>query len=81
MRQWLREATPPPTPPRNPYAVARLLGGLREAGAPEQAAALTSRLPGTGMFGLFRQQDGRDRFRFDREADGSPFGPWSWNVR
>ena len=64
-----------------PGGVALLLRGLREAGAPEQAAALTSRLPGAGMFGLFleQQQDGQDRFRFGREADGSPSGPWSWN--
>jgi len=32
------------------------------------------------MFGLFgRQQGGRDRFQFGREADGSPSGPWGWD--
>jgi hypothetical protein len=64
----------------NPDAVARLLDSLRVAGAPEQAAALASRLPGAGMFGLFfEQQGGQDRFRFGREADGSPSGPWGWD--
>ena len=49
---------------------------LREAGAREQAAALADRLPWAGMFWLFRQQaDRQDRFRFGREADGSPAGP------
>ena len=64
----------------DPHAVARLLDALREAGAPEQAAALASRLPGAGMFELFlKQQDRQDRFRFGREADGSPAGPWGWD--
>jgi hypothetical protein len=59
--------------------VALLLGRLREAGAREQAAALANRLPGAGMFELFREQEDRqDRFRFGREADGSPAGPWGW---
>jgi len=45
----------------------------------EQAAALADRLPGAGMFELFRQhEDRRNRFRFGREADGSPAGPWGW---
>jgi hypothetical protein len=35
-------------------AVTRLLRALRAAGAAEQAAALASRLPGAGMFELFR---------------------------
>jgi hypothetical protein len=61
----------------NPDAVASLLDSLRAAGAQEQAAALTGRLPGAGMFELFRKQEDRqDRFRFGREADGSPAGPW-----
>jgi hypothetical protein len=60
--------------------VAELLKRLREAGAQTQAAALTESLPGAGMFQLFiRQEDNRDRFRFGREADGSPAGPWGWN--
>jgi hypothetical protein len=63
----------------NPYGVARLLDSLREAGAREQAAALADRLPGAGLFNLFREQDSRqDRFRFGREADGSPAEPWGW---
>jgi hypothetical protein len=63
----------------NPYAVPRLLDSLREAGARDQAAALAGRLPGAGMFELFREQEERrDRFRFGREVDGSPAGPWGW---
>jgi len=63
----------------DPYAVATLRGTLRAAGAQEQATALTDRLPGAGMFGLFREQDGhQNRFRFGREADGSPTKPWGW---
>ena len=61
------------------YALAGLLGELRAAGAEQQATALTERLPVAGMFELFREQEGRlDRFRFGREADGSPAGPWGW---
>ena len=41
----------------NPYAVPRLLDSLREAGAQDQAAALAGRLPGAGMFELFREQE------------------------
>ena len=63
----------------DPGAVASLLRELREAGAQDQATALEDRLPGAGMFELFREQEGRqDRFRFGREADGSPAGPWAW---
>jgi len=54
-------------------AVAWLLDSLRAAGAEEQAAALADRLPWAGLFKLFLEQDGcQDRFRFGREADGSP---------
>ena len=57
----------------------RLLDGLREAGAHEQAAALADRLPAAGMFGLFLEQQGpADQFRFGREADGTPAAPWGW---
>jgi hypothetical protein len=64
----------------DPRGVAFLLDMLREAGGVEQAAALASRLPGAGMFGLFlRQQGGQDRFRFGREADGSPSRSWDWD--
>ena len=63
----------------NPAGVASLLGSLREAGAHEQVTALAGRLPGAGMFEFFREQEGsQDRFRFGREADGSPAGPWAW---
>jgi hypothetical protein len=31
------------------------------------------------MFQLFLEQEGnQDRFRFGREADGSPAKPWNW---
>ena len=63
----------------NPGAVAFLLRILREASAQEQAAALTARLPAEGMFTIFREQEDRqDQFRFGRNADGSPAGPWGW---
>ena len=63
----------------HPAGVARLLASLREAGAEQQAAALADRLPGAGMFELFRKQESRqDRFRYGREADGSPAEPWGW---
>ena len=38
--------------------MADLLDEPREAGAQEQAAALTDRLPGAGLFELFRKQEG-----------------------
>ena len=61
------------------YPMGVLLGTLREVGAQQQAAALTDRLPGAGMFEFFREQGNRqDQFRFGREADGSPAGPWGW---
>ena len=60
-------------------AVVELLDRLREAGAQEQVTTLAERLPGAGMFNLFREQkDHQDRFRFGREADGSPAEPWGW---
>jgi hypothetical protein len=62
-----------------PDAVATLLDSLRKAGAQEQAAALAGRLPGEGKFELFlKQEDHQDRYRFGREADGSPAKPWDW---
>ena len=61
------------------HGVARLLDGLREAGTEQQVTVLTKRLPGAGLFDLFLRQEGRhDQFRFGREADGSPAGPWAW---
>ena len=53
-------------PFENPEAVALLLASLREA-ARRQVTALAERLPGEGMFQLFREQESRqDRFRFGR---------------
>ena len=50
-----------------------------QVGAEQQATELADRLPGAGLFELFREQEDRqDRFRFGREADGSPAGPWGW---
>ena len=63
----------------NPGGVADLLDWLREAGAHQQAAALTDRLPTAGMFGLFLEQKGlADQSRFGQEADGTPAAPWGW---
>jgi len=59
--------------------VAGLLVRLREAGAHEQAAVLTARLSAAGMFVLVLEQQGSaDKFRFGREADGTPAAPWGW---
>ena len=59
--------------------VSLLLGTLRETGAQDQAALLVSRLPEAGMFQLIREEEGHHkRFRFGREADGSPAEPWGW---
>jgi len=58
-------------------AVAALLDRLRAMGEREPATTLAERLPGAGMFEVFREQE-EDRFRFGREADGSPAGPWDW---
>ena len=65
----------------DPDAVASLLGNLREMGAQDQATALADRLPGAGLFELFLGEQGggrQDRFRFGRDADGSPDKPWGW---
>jgi hypothetical protein len=52
--------------------VASLLDRLREAGAHEQAAALTARLPAAGMSGLFLEQKGAA----DQSVpDGRPTAP------
>ena len=64
----------------DPDDTVRLLDSLREAGAQEQVTTLIDRLPGAGMFDLFRKQEGRgDRFRFGRKADGNPAAPWDWD--
>ena len=70
----------PARPPLdNSDGVAFLLGSLEAAGAHDQVTALASRLPMAGMFELFLKRQGReDEFRFGREADGSPAGPWGW---
>ena len=59
----------------DPDTVAKLLDGMRAAGAAEQAP-LADRLPAAGLLVLFCGK--RDRFRFGQEADGSPAGPWGW---
>jgi hypothetical protein len=62
-----------------PVAVVSLLDELWAIGAREQADALADRLPGAGMFELFREQGNhQDRFRFGREGDGTPAAPWGW---
>ena len=62
-----------------PYGVAKLLDVLREAGARAQAAELIERLPGAGLFQLFRaQEDCGEQFRFGRDANGRPAKPWAW---
>jgi hypothetical protein len=56
-----------------------LLSALLYCRRREITDALANRLPGAGMFKLFREQGGRqDQFRFGREADGSPAKPWDW---
>jgi hypothetical protein len=68
------------TPVGDRYAVARLLESLRGIGAQKQAAVLAARLPAAGMFTSFLEQSGPgDRFRFGREADGTPADPWDWD--
>jgi hypothetical protein len=63
----------------HPNAVADLLDALRKAGAEAQVRTLVDRLPAEGMFALFcRQSDHQMRYRFGREADGSPASPWGW---
>jgi hypothetical protein len=67
------------TPLDYPADVAGLVVRLREAGEHEQAAVLAARLSAAGMFVLgLEQQDTADKFRFGREADGTPAAPWGW---
>ena len=59
-----------------------LLISLRNAGAREQAAALHARLPAAGMFEAYfyaMEEEERLRFRFGRQADGTPAPPWDWD--
>ena len=61
------------------HSIATLLDRLRGVGAQDQVTALANQLLTAGMFELFREQeDHQDRFRFGREADGSPAGSWAW---
>jgi hypothetical protein len=63
----------------DPRGVAQLLDSLRAAGLQGQATALTNRLPAAGMFELFCEVQGRQhQFRYGRQPDGAPAGPWSW---
>ena len=56
-----------------------LLHTLREVGAGKDATILAARLPAVGMFGFFLTWDDyRDRFRFGRNADGTPATSWGW---
>ena len=59
--------------------IRRLLDSLRKAGAQNQVTALANRLPGEGLFRLFRSQGNhRALYRFGRNPDGSPAKPWGW---
>ena len=62
----------------NSYRASRLLERLQEVGAHEQASVLTNRLPGEGGFDVWLAEGHQERFRFGREADGSPTAPWGW---
>ena len=67
------------TPLDYPSDVAGLVVRLREAGEHEQAAVLAARLSAAGMFmPVLEQQGSADKFRFGREADGTPAAPWGW---
>ena len=60
----------------DPRGIGLMLDSLQKAGADEQMAVLTSRLPSAGRFDLFlRHHESADRFRFGREADGTPAAP------
>ena len=75
----LRGAPAARAPLDDPEGVASLLDSLRQAGAHEQAAALTDRLPAAGEFRLFLKEKGlADQFRFGGEVDGTPAAPWDW---
>ena len=59
--------------------MAALLGRLREADAQDQAATLTERLPGEGLFDLFcAHGNHKALYRFGRNPDGSPAELWGW---
>ena len=64
----------------DPTGIRPLLTGLKAAGAETEATVLVDRLPGAGQFEFFRYlEDRKDRFRFGREADGTPTRPWGWD--
>ncbi len=47
--------------------------------AREQATELVGRLPPSGLFELFIEQEGlADKFRYGWEADGTLAAPWGW---
>ena len=51
-----------------------------QRGAGEQARVLVDRLPAAGHFDVFQQVAGHEvRYRFGREADGSPAPSWGWD--
>jgi uncharacterized protein YidB (DUF937 family) len=63
----------------DPIGIPALLDALREAGADDQAKVLVDRLPAQGLFYDFQREAGHKvRYRFGREADGSPAPSWAW---
>ena len=64
-----------PRRPRRRGPPAGHAGGVGRAGAGHRAGRP---IAGAGMFELFLKQAHADQFRFGREADGSPAGPWGW---
>jgi hypothetical protein len=66
----------------DPYAVAELLNALRKAGGGDQQhRALEERLPAEGLFHLFCEEKGHEKYKFGREPnqEGTPADPWNWN--
>ena len=62
----------------NGYRALRLLERLQKVGAHEQVGILTDRLRDEGSFDIWLAEGHQERFRFGREADGSPAKPWDW---
>ena len=70
----------PDAPPDSPPSVWTLLHALQNVGAHEHTEVLMNRLPGAGLFELFCEDESRkERFRFGRQADGTPAGHWAWD--
>ena len=64
---------------RKPACRGQPAGQPAEGGRAGTGRRASGSAAGAGMFELFREQEDRqDRFRFGREADGSPAGPWGW---